>query len=594
VLFRNNKILNLLRLLRRAFGDYKRQIVFLSVFGFFGGVLEGVGINAIIPLFSFLGKSSSPQVDIISQAIQGFFRFFHLPYSLKSILIFIIVIFLSKAVLLFLAKFISARIIADYQRATRHKILRLILLSDWPNLFKQKVGYLDQILITDINYSSAMLAHMSSAILITANLIVYSFVAVNISPVIAALAMISGVVILFLLKPLFYRNKLFSEKIASIYKQTAHFISESIIGIKTIKTSSSENFLIEKGDDFFNHIKKFTVKNAIMQNLTNTLLQPVGLLFVIGIFAFFYKVKGFDFASFAVIVYAINKLFSHIQLAETEAHTLASLTPFVVNVLQYQEEAASHQEIDTGGKKFSFKKEVCFKNVDFSYNSGKKTLSNLNFSIECGRMIGIIGASGAGKTTLVDLLLRLFKPSGGSICVDGIDINEIGLAEWRAGVGYVSQDIFLLNDTIENNIRFYNESISHEDALEAAEMAQCNEFIQKLSQQFMTVVGERGMSLSGGQRQRIALARVLARKPSILVLDEATSALDNESEIMVQRAIEKLRGKITVLVIAHRLSTVMTSDKLVVLEKGRIIEEGAPLDLLKNRESYFSKAYNLK
>jgi ATP-binding cassette subfamily B protein/subfamily B ATP-binding cassette protein MsbA len=209
-------------------------------------------------------------------------------------------------------------------------------------------------------------------------------------------------------------------------------------------------------------------------------------------------------------------------------------------------------------------------------------------------MVGLIGPSGAGKTTIVDLVLRLFELNKGEILIDGINISQIDIAQWRKNIGYVSQDIFLINDTIANNIKFYDESIIEKDIEEAARMANIYDFIQGCPEKFSTIIGERGVLLSAGQRQRIIIARILARQPKILILDEATSALDNESEKQIQRVIENLKNRITVFAIAHRLSTLINSDRLLVLENGKIIESGRPRELLGNKSSYFYKVYYIK
>jgi len=206
----------------------------------------------------------------------------------------------------------------------------------------------------------------------------------------------------------------------------------------------------------------------------------------------------------------------------------------------------------------------------------------------------VFGASGAGKTTLVDLCLRLLRPAKGVILVDGVPADDISLEDWRKSIGYVSQDIFIKNETIEKNIRFYDDGISERDIIEAAKKANIYDFINNLPDKFQTIVGDRGIMLSGGERQRVALARVFVRSPAILILDEATSALDNESEKAIQDALEAVKSKYTIIIIAHRLSTVMDCDRLIVLADGKILEQGTPAELLKNKDSYFHRVYNLR
>jgi ABC-type multidrug transport system fused ATPase/permease subunit len=271
-----------------------------------------------------------------------------------------------------------------------------------------------------------------------------------------------------------------------------------------------------------------------------------------------------------------------------------NLIPYLREVLVYRRLARENKESYVPKQPFKFEQELAFHNVEFAYNPSQPTLSGVSYTIRKGEMVGVIGLSGAGKTTLFDLILRLLEPSGGFISLDGRNISEIDLGSWRSHISYVSQDLFLINDTIAHNIKFYDDSISDEDVVRVAKMAYIYDFIETLPEKFNTIVGERGVRLSGGQRQRIAIARALARRPEILLLDEATSALDNESEIKVQRVIEKLKGHTTIIVVAHRLSTVLNSDKLLVLENGKITEEGAPQELLKDKKSYFYKMYNIR
>jgi len=275
-------------------------------------------------------------------------------------------------------------------------------------------------------------------------------------------------------------------------------------------------------------------------------------------------------------------------------HVTSEIVPFLKSALDHSEQAEKNKEPKGGSASFDFEDKLEFKNVNFSYNKENTVLSNVNFSIKKGEMVGLIGPSGAGKTTIVDLILRLFEPASGEIILDNKDISDINMKDWRKNIGYISQDIFLMNDTIANNIKFYDNSITNKEMEKAAKMANIYNFIDSSPGKFSTIVGERGLALSGGQRQRIIIARILARQPKFLILDEATSALDNESEVQVQKVIENLKNKITVLVIAHRLSTVANSDKIIILKNGKIIEEGVPSKMLNNQDSYFYKMHNLR
>ena len=340
--------------------------------------------------------------------------------------------------------------------------------------------------------------------------------------------------------------------------------------------------------------KKFKIKIFLLKNITGSFLQPISLIFICAVFAFSFKMPGFQFAAMLAIIYLIQRIFQYIQQLQLNLHTMNESVPYLKNVLNYEEGAIINREKNYGQFDFYFDKILEFKSIHFAYITEKEILSDVSFNIEKGEMVGLIGPSGAGKTTVVDLILRLFEPSAGQVLLDKKNITEIDLKKWREHIGYVSQDIFLINDTILNNIKFYNEMITYEDAVEAAKMSNIYDFIQECPDGFNTLIGERGIMLSAGQRQRIVIARELVRKPEILVLDEATSALDNEAEVQIQRVIEQLKGKMTILVIAHRLSTVINCDRLVVLDGGHIIEQGAPSELLKDDKTYFYKIYNIR
>lgn len=586
------KITRIADLVKAAFGQYKYKILLLALLGFLGGIFEIVGINAIIPIFSIIDGGNT--TDIISETTKKIFSYFDLPYTVRYLVIFIMVMFLVKAAAQFISRYISIRIAADYEENTRSGLFLAMTETSWPHLAKQKAGHLDQVLITDVRVGSSLLVHIGTFILIMTSLVVYGLLAMNVSFVVALLAFIFGGLISFFFSSLFKKNRIASAEMAANYKDLAHYANEVILGMKAIKSSLAEAPVFQKSLSYFSRMKALYIRVTLLKNFTDIVLQPVAILFILGIFAVFYKTQSLTFASFAVIVYAINRVFSNIQSAQAEMHMISSAIPHVISILSYQEEAGRNKETTEGANMFQFSRLLEFKGVSFSYDTESPTLYDINFSVAQGEMLGLIGPSGAGKSTLVDLLLRLLRPQEGAILIDGENISEISLKEWRKNAAYVPQEAFLINDTIYNNIRFFNSSLDAEDIERAAKMANIYDFIMSLPKGFDTVVGERGLRFSGGERQRMVLARALARQPKILILDEATSALDGESETLIQKAIEKLKGQMTILVIAHRLSTVVNSDKLVVLENGRITETGTPDELLVNKQSYFSKVYNLR
>jgi ABC-type multidrug transport system fused ATPase/permease subunit len=218
-------------------------------------------------------------------------------------------------------------------------------------------------------------------------------------------------------------------------------------------------------------------------------------------------------------------------------------------------------------------------------------LNSIDLEIKRGEVLAIVGKSGAGKSTLVDLIPRFYKVSDGMITIDGINLNGADLRSLRELTGIVSQDIILFNDTISENISFGREGASESEVVEAAKLAFADEFIRELPGGYDTEIGERGLKLSGGQRQRIAIARAILKNPPILILDEATSSLDTVSEALVQKALEKLMKGRTTIVIAHRLSTIKNADRIIILDKGRIIDSGTHEELLSRNDTYM-KLYN--
>jgi subfamily B ATP-binding cassette protein MsbA len=240
-----------------------------------------------------------------------------------------------------------------------------------------------------------------------------------------------------------------------------------------------------------------------------------------------------------------------------------------------------------------FRDVIRYEGVGFSYEGGASVLKDLSFDLRRGQVVALVGSSGAGKSTTMDLLARFYDPTAGRITVDGVDLREVTVASLRGQLGVVTQETILFHDTVRNNIAYGLADAGAEAVEAAARAAHAHEFISRMPQSYDTVIGERGVKISGGERQRLAIARALLRNPPLLLLDEATSSLDTESERLVQAALERLMHDRTVLVIAHRLSTVQHADRIVVLERGQVVADGTH-DQLMSQDGIYRRLYNLQ
>lgn len=564
----------------------------LVVLGFLGAILEGIGVNAAIPLLSFLLDNDTVPTDPISETIQAVFSAFSIDFSLPFLLGFVVALFLARALALAAFGYIRGWIGADFLYHETKETLHRIFRGAWPFLLTQKLGVVHTIAIRDIQRSSSLLFAVSQIIQSFTGFSIYLLVALNISPSMTLYTLVGGGVLLLVVRPFLSRTRIVSEDIVTTEKEISQFITEHIVGMKSLKASGTEKNAFAEGEKLISSLRSLQVRMAKILSLNTSMFQPFTLLFIILLFLLTYQTPGFNLVSFAATLYLIQKIFTYLESGQGALHVLGEMTPYAEHLLAFKAKLAKHAEEGAAGRhSFSFLSTLTFDAVSFSYGETGPVLENISFTIARGDTVAFIGPSGAGKTSVVDLLLRLFNPTEGSVRVDGISAEDIGLDEWRTHFGYVSQDVFLFNGTIEENIRFYRDNLSRTDIEKAAREANIHDFIVQLPHGYQTTTGDRGVMLSGGQRQRVALARALAGKPEILVLDEATSALDRESEKLVHEAISNLHGQVTVVIVAHRLSTVEKADTIFILDKGKIVEQGAPEELLNNQNSYFSKHY---
>ena len=373
-------------------------------------------------------------------------------------------------------------------------------------------------------------------------------------------------------------------------------LQETLSGIRVIRAFATEKHEINDFKKKNINLKKIAVKSARYNAKANSIMEAMNYIIIALLLMFSgYRVlraKNFTPGDFITIVGAISSMYTPARRAMTRFNSISANISSITRVSEILEEVPAIVNKKDCIKFENFARDITFENVDFKYkDSNEKILKNINLDVKKGETIAFVGNSGGGKSTLVNLIPRFFDVSGGSLKIDGIDIRDYEIKSLRKAIGIVPQETFLFSGTILSNIKYSRQNATFEEIVEAAKQANAHEFIENLSDGYNTEIGERGVKLSGGQKQRIAIARAILENPQILILDEATSALDNESEKLVQDALEKLMEGKTTFVIAHRLTTIENSNKIVVIQKGEIKEVGNHNELL-NKNGIYKALYN--
>lgn len=370
-------------------------------------------------------------------------------------------------------------------------------------------------------------------------------------------------------------------------------LQESLSGIRVIKAFAMEQEEIRDFRIKNTKLKRIAIQTAKYNARSSAVSEALNYIMIAGLLlAGGYRVlRGHDFTpgDFVTIMGAISSMYTPIRRAITRFNEISVDIPSVGRVFEILEEEP--KIIDNENKILFqyFSDNITFENVDFKYkDSEERILKNINLTVKKGETVAFVGNSGGGKSTLVNLIPRFFDVSSGAIKIDGVDIKDYDVKSLRKNIGIVPQETFLFSGTILQNIKYGKRDATFDEIKEAAKKANAHDFIENLEEGYNTEIGERGVKLSGGQKQRIAIARAILENPQILILDEATSALDNESEKLVQDALEKLMGNKTTFVIAHRLTTIENSDKIVVLQQGEIKEIGTHTELLEKNGLYRS------
>ena len=537
-------------------------------------LLEGINIGLLLPLLEELQSAEQGEGHWISRAIGYVFNGIGIPLNLNTILLSLGLLVLGVVALKYVRLILAAKLREGYLAWIRSEYMRVLLDADLAYFHSEKLGVMTDTLATQSHRAASSISDAIEVVATTALVSTYLVGAFLISPVLTAGALVALLIVSIGVQYFItMAGRGATIRVGRDYAMQVAGV-ENLSGIQVVKSFLLERIRLA---DYTRKSEEVRESNYYLdRNRSRMGVIQEALLFAIIGGIIFMGISVFDL-SFAVIVALLFVLYRMMPkvtslhgLRQSLAESLAGVHAVTVAM-----EQPSRSRITSGTKPFvRLQSRIELDEVRFSYDRGAEVLEGISFSIPAGEMTAIVGASGAGKSTLVDLLLRFYDPDQGSVLVDGVDLRELELASWRRSIGVVSQDVFLFNDTVANNIALGRQGATKESIIDAARRAYAHDFIEELPQGYETQIGDRGWNLSGGERQRIALARAIMEKPSILILDEATSSLDSESERLIQVYMNEIRGTCTMIVVAHRTSTIREADRIVVLQDGKIVEQG--------------------
>ena len=555
------------------------------------------GLSVLALLFILLTSIVATAIPLLAQYYIDNFITKNIAKAGLYILIIYFGLFILRVVFTFLGEFYFARV--------AHSIVRDLRNDSFKNLQKLGMSYFDKTpvgsVVSRLTNDTQAVADMFGTIFSSFLNTILMFV-VTLSAMIALSWQLTIYMILFI--PVMVGSVYMYQKLSSRLVEISRAkisemntkLSESIEGMKIIQAFNQEQRLIDEFGEVNNEHLRYYTKSLKVDSL---LLRPAMALFKVlayGVIVMYFGLS-FESAGFtAGIIYAFiqytNQLFNplielmqNFSILQTSIISAGRVFTLIDNEEYEPEQKESDYKISRG--------DIEFKNVSFSYDGKRDVLKNISFSVKNGESIAFVGATGSGKSSIMNLFLRFYDYDRGEILIDGVNIKDYSSKELRNSVGLVLQDPFLYHGTVESNIKMYNESLTREDVIEAAKFVDAHNFIDKLEDKYDSLVTERGSTFSSGERQLLTFARTIASKPKILILDEATANIDSETEELIQHSLEKMRKGRTTIAIAHRLSTIQDSNCIYVLDKGEIIESGTHDELIALKGNYY-KMYQLQ
>jgi ABC-type multidrug transport system fused ATPase/permease subunit len=546
---------------------------------FLANLITVFSIFSIAPVVDFVLHPDLEGMSATTRDILDIVESVGLPTTLMTMLAIFCGLNVSKSGFLVLAGYVALKIKYSVQRELVIGTFVDFFNARWQFFSGNKQGTLLNTLNREMDVVSLAYRNLVSFFSSLVEVSFYLFVPFYISWQVTTLSLVLAVLLSL---PILLLSK-FSYRLGQENTSTANvlvgIIHESMAAAKVVLGFGNHHKSVSNFEHAIDAHIRVTVKSQSLGLATSLLYEPLALMVVVIALLLAQRFE-LPLSELAVLLWALRNSIPSIGGIATQKNTLTNFIPSYEQIKDFRKKAKQLEQ-PSGADLFSgFDKEISIEGVSFAYPGHQAVLSDINIRIPKGSMVAIVGESGSGKSTLIDLIMGFNEPAEGRICFDDKALGVFDIVSYRRRIGYVPQDSILFNMSIRDNLYWARDNAGDEEIEEACAQANATEFVNDLSDGYDTLVGDRGVRLSGGQRQRLALARAILRKPDLLILDEATSSLDTYSERLIQEAIEKIALETTVIVVAHRLSTIVNADYVYVLEKGRIVEEGDYRDLV--------------
>ena len=549
-------------------------------------LLEGLSISMILPILAGSDSADSPLYQFLTQGAE----FIGLPYTLPVAVAGIAILYLLRTGFIIYQRVYAADIIGKLMAQLKITLVEQVYAADYQYFLKRGLSAFTNAVTIELSNVSRAFDNGNNFIVNVGFAIVYIAIPLAINPVFSSVVIVVGVPGYFLIKRLFGVARRFSIRQTAANAGLQSYIIQGLANFKYLKATGSHPGIFGRIRDTSREQGRLDYKqNALSATLENG-TDLFFMLVIAGLLLYFVEIQRNSLIEIGVILFIVRRAMVYALNAQRSFQEFLRYAGSVREFRRLSDELSQREEpIHESGASPNFDRPITLTGVSFSYGDGDTVLDNVSLTIPPNSAVAFVGASGAGKSTIVTMLTGMIRPTSGQIAIGGVPYDAINQRALRESVGYVTQESVIFNDTVHNNIALWSADPDSRDKVRAAaRAARADDFIQSLPDGYDSLLGDNGINISGGQRQRISIARELYKDARLLIFDEATSALDTESEIQVQNSIDALRGNKTVIIIAHRLSTVRNCDTIYVLKEGRVVERG-DYDTLYNLNGEFTQ-----